>query len=184
MADNPFPPDLPVPATYSEALRGLVNKARLQSQMWAQQQYRANRVGAHPDLLEFERVFIKRMSKLGVPLFAAEVVRSSQRQEELFALGNSRAKGGQSAHQYGCAVDIVHSIRGWNLAPKEWAVIGHVGKELIVSKGFAMTSNAWGGDWSFWDPAHWQIADWRNQVTDYPWPKLDAWRPNWRKSIE
>lgn len=186
--EQPFPLDIPIPATYGEALRGLANPSRLLTQRYQEQQWRADRAGAHPDILEFERVFVRRMAKLGVPVFASEVIRTRKRQDELFALGNSRAKAGQSAHQYGCAVDIVHSVKGWALAPKEWALIGHVGKELIAQKGFAMESKAWGGDWSFYDPAHWQLTEWkaiahRQGLSSYPWPKVLPWYPGWEKDL-
>jgi len=149
----------------------MADKPFLASQRWQEQQWRANREGAHPDIIEFERVFIKRMSKLGVPMFAHEMVRTAERQDDLYALGNSRAKAGQSAHQYGCAVDIVHSTKAWGLSEKEWLLVGHVGKELITQKGLAIASLAWGGDWSFYDPAHWEIIDWRTEKEKFPWPK-------------
>lgn len=148
----------------------MVDRPFLKSQRWQEQQWRADRLGAHPDILEFERVFIRRMSKLGVPMFASEVIRSWKRQEELYALGNSRARGGLSAHQHGCAIDLVHSVKGWNLDKKAWELIGHVGKEVAKQKGLAIVSLAWGGDWSFYDPAHWQIDGWQMVKGQYPWP--------------
>lgn len=167
--ERAFPGDSPVPKTFGEALAGLVNREFLASKRWQEQQWRAQRHGAHPDILEFERVFIKRMGKLGVPMFAPEVYRTPERQEDLYALGNSKAKGGQSPHQWGCAVDIVHSVKGWDMHPKAWALVGHVGKELIAQKGLAIESFAWGGDWGFYDPAHWQLKDWKNLKGGYPW---------------
>lgn len=171
----PVPPrDLPlsaeVPQTYSEALAGMVDRPYLASRNWVEQQQRAVRDFAHPDILEFERVFVRRLAKLGVPVFAPEVIRSAKRQDDLYALGNSRARGGQSAHQYGCAVDIVHSVRAWDCSPKQWQLMGHIGKELITQKGFAVDSAAWPDfNGRFYDPAHWQIVDWKNQKDDYPW---------------
>lgn len=153
--------DAPISASYQGALAGIVNREFLRSERYQQQQWRALRRGAHPDVLEFERLFVKRMAKLGVPVFASEVIRSPERQNELFKQGNSRAKGGQSPHQYGCAVDIVHSTMGWNMEPKAWSLMGHVGNEIIAQRGLGIQSFAWGGDWSFYDPAHWQLADWK-----------------------
>lgn len=132
--------------------------AFLNSQRWQEQQWRAHRDGAHPDILEFERLFLKRLIKLGVPVFAHEVWRLNSRQDELYAAGMSKAKGGESPHNFGCAVDLVHSVHGWNLNAKQWALIGHVGKELATQRGFKVT---WGGDWKFYDPAHWELTEWR-----------------------
>jgi hypothetical protein len=151
----------------------MADRPFLASQKWQQQQWRADRLGAHPDLLEFERVFIKRMAKLGVPMFASEIVRTPERQDDLYALGTTKAKAGESAHQFGCAVDIVHSVRGWDLSGKEWQLIGHVGREVATQRGFKLQ---WGGDDpgvddAFdWDPAHWEILKWRKEKEHYPWP--------------
>lgn len=166
-----FPPDVPVPETYAQALAGMVDREYLASRGYLEQQGRAVRDFAHPDLLEFERVFVKRMAKLGVPVFVAEFIRSAKRQDDLFALGNSRARGGQSAHQYGCAFDLVHSTKEWGLTTKQWQLLGHIGKELITQKGLAVDSAAWPDfNGQFYDPAHWQIIDWKQHKDEYPWP--------------
>lgn len=160
-----FPPDVTSPATYAAAVAGMVDRPFLASQRWQEQQGRAVRDGAHPAILEFERAFIRRMSKLGIPVFASEVMRSAKRQDELHALGNSKARGGRSPHQWGCAVDLVHSVRGWSLSAKEWEIFGHVGEEVAKAKGLKLN---WGGVWEFFDPAHWEIEDWQDIKLGYP----------------
>lgn len=152
------------------ALTAIVNPAFLKTQKWQDQQWCANREGVHPDILEFEKRMIRRMSKLGVPMFASEVMRTPERQNDLYALGNSRAKGGQSPHQYGCAIDLVHSVKWWTLSQMEWRIVGHVGQEIVTQAGLAIVSLAWGGSWDFYDPAHWQINDWKMVKDQYPWP--------------
>lgn len=128
-------------------------------------------------LLEFERLLVKRMARLGVPIFASEVLRSAERQADLYALGNSRARAGEGPHQYGCAVDLVHSVHGWSMDKTEWAIFGHVGKELAMQYGFKVT---WGGDFSsLYDPAHWEITDWREvkrliDADPSMWPTAEA----------
>lgn len=148
----------------------MANKPFLASRKYQEQQFRANRTGVHPDILEFEKRFIRRMAKLDVPMFASEVMRDAERQNDLYALGNSKAKGGQSPHQYGCAIDLVHSVHGWNLDRKAWELIGHVGQEIVQMAGLQIVSLAWGGDWQFYDPAHWQIDGWKQVKDRYPWP--------------
>lgn len=152
--------DIKEPATYGAALAGMVDRPFLASRRYQEQQARANRDLAHADVLEFERVFIRRMSKLGVPIFAPEIWRSAKRQDELFALGNSRARGGQSAHQFGLAIDLVHSVKGWNLSKKEWELMLHTGREIVLQTGLKMDNLAdlTGG----YDPAHWQLKNWKN----------------------
>lgn len=147
----------------------MANKPFLASRKYQEQQSRADRQGVHPDILEFEKRMVRRMGKLDVPIFASEVMRTAERQNDLYALGNSKAKGGQSPHQYGCAIDLVHSVHGWNLDRKAWELIGHVGQEIIAQAGLAIVSFAWGGDWKFYDPAHWQVEDWKMVKDNYPW---------------
>lgn len=107
------------------------------------------------------------MSKLGVPMMATEFIRSEARQNDLYALGNSRARGGQSPHQYGLAVDVVHAKHGWQIDKKAWALIGHVGKEAARQAGLHIE---WGGDFgTIWDPAHWQLEGWKDLKGGYPW---------------
>lgn len=102
-----------------------------------------------------------------MPFYAFEVVRSRERQTALHKIGVSNAPAGQSPHNYGFAVDIVHSDRHWNLTNKEWWVIGQIGIEVARRQKVPVR---WGGDWDgdgdiydnrLFDPAHWEIANWR-----------------------
>lgn len=179
--DPIFPPDLVQSGGFSEALRGMVNREFLASEKHVHQHRRAIRAGAHPAILEFEKAFTRRMAKLGVPMHASEVYRTPERQNDLYALGNSKAKAGQSPHQFGLAVDLIHSVKGWNLDERQWKLIGHVGKEVakkvrfgyLDAKGEYHTAHVefeWGGDFqSIYDPAHWQLVDWKQLRAKYPW---------------
>lgn len=176
-ADAVFPPDLTQADTFSAALRGMVNRDFLASEKHVHQHRRAIRAGAHPAILEFEKVFIRRMAKQGVPFHASEVYRTPDRQNELFKLGNSKAKAGQSPHQFGLAVDLIHSVNGWALDERQWALVGHIGKEAARSCGLLEPDKPrkgggpyieWGGDWSFYDPAHWQVKGWKALIGGYP----------------
>lgn len=145
--------------SYAEGLKALRNADFLASPKYKEQQGRADRKGAHYDILEFERSFIRRMARLGVPMYCSELRRSKADQDAAYARGVSNAKGGQSAHNFACAVDIIHSVKGWKLTKTEWALIGHIGKEVASGLGVRLV---WGGDWKNpWDPAHWEIAGWR-----------------------
>jgi hypothetical protein len=165
--EPPFPLDVKVGPGFDDALRGMVDRTMLQSQKWQEQQWRAVRLGMHPDLLEFEKLLIRRMAALGVPMFAHSGIRSAAEQEALFADGVTKAKGGESPHNYGMAVDVVHSVLAWNLTRRQWDLVGHVGKEVAAARGLKLE---WGGDWRFYDPAHWQLAGWRLLAGKYPFP--------------
>lgn len=163
-----------VPADYGAALRAIVDRTFLASERCQEQQWRANRDGAHPQILEFEKALIRRFEKLGVPLFAHCVVRTPDEQNAAYALGRSQIKGSEPyAHQF-AAVDIIHGVHGWNLPEKAWDLIGHIGFEEAKRLSIPMT---WGGDWDgdgdktdqkLYDPAHWELAFWRTMEPHPP----------------
>lgn len=161
-------PDIRMSGTMSDALRGMVDRVYLKSQNWQTQQWKADRKGAHPTILEFEKVFIARMKKLGVPFYAHCVIRTELEQAKLFREGVSKdsPEDGIWPHR-GCAVDLVHGTKHWNLTKAQWALVGHVGKELATQRGLKVE---WGGDWKFWDPAHWQVQGFKQLMGEYPWP--------------
>jgi hypothetical protein len=162
------------------ALRAIVARDFLLSDKYDQQHARATRQGADEGILAFERKFIRKMEALGVPMFAHSVIRSPAEQTKRFAEGHSKAKAGQSPHQYGMAVDLIHGIRGWDIPDESWALVGHIGKEVASTLTVSRWNEAegrfvetrvhleWGGDWkSLWDPAHWQIKGWRDFVPPF-----------------
>lgn len=156
----PPPPAVPVLETdYRTALRGVMDPRFCLSIRYDEQQLRANRVGADPRILEFERVFVRYFRAMNVPMWAHTVVRSWDDQNAAYVRGVSKAKAGESAHNYGLAVDLVHGTKGWDLSKRQWDIVGHCGKEIAAKKGIKLV---WGGDWKFWDPAHWELTHWRD----------------------
>lgn len=145
---------------YAHELRGMVDRPFCFSERYSDQQGRADRTGAQFEILQFERAFVRRAFKLGVPIFAHAVYRSASEQNSAFVRGVSKAKAGQSPHNFGCAVDLVHGTKAWDLTAKQWAILGHLGKEIAAQAGIKIT---WGGDWKFYDPAHWELSDWRTR---------------------
>ena len=152
----------PLPETYAEALRYLTAKPFLASARHRAQAWRADRKDADPDILAFERAFIARFRKLGIPMFAHCVCRPEAVQARLFIQGRTQARPGQSPHNFGMAVDLVHGVRAWDVPRPCWDLIGHVGKEVADRLSLNLT---WGGDWKFYDPAHWELADWEARVS-------------------
>lgn len=148
---------------FGSAMRAMVNRPFVESQKYRDQQMRVERWGAHPDILEFEKRLVTRMRKQGVPLFCLCLWRGEGDQTAAYVRGNSKAKWGQSPHNYGMAVDIIHGVRGYDIDTKSWALLGHIGKEISVQSGIAIT---WGGDWKFYDPAHWELAQWKSQTQE------------------
>jgi len=95
---------------------------------------------------------LRSMDLLGMPMRVTEGYRSIARQNELYAQGRTtkgnivtQAKGGESLHNYGVAVDFVF-LKGYDVPESQWNMFGTV----AVSKGFE-----WGGSWKgFVDKPH------------------------------
>lgn len=166
-----WPEQVVVHATYTKARTAMVDADFCRSQRYQEQQWRALRIGAHPQILLFTRLLVAKAKRLNIPLFASEIVRTHERQESLYKQGFSKSLGVKAPHPYGCAVDIVHSKLGWSLEAKQWELLGMLGKELAIQRGIKIT---WGGDWApltdgvGWDPAHWQLKAWRQQMSGFP----------------
>lgn len=185
-AKRVFPPPLPSPVPdtgYSQALAGMVDKEFIKSTKYGDQQFRADIIGAHPVIVEFSTLLVRRMRALGVPLFPHCVWRGREEQEKLFAEGFTKAHYPDSAHNRGCAVDIVHSTKAWELTERQWQIIGHVGYEIAAANGYKLV---WGGDDVAigrvyrddfnWDPAHWELEAWRSHARVKPQPTTRAVR--------
>lgn len=158
-------PAIKLPGAVNSGLRSLVGRDHLRSRKYEGQQWLARREGAHEDIRAFEKSFIRRMEGLNIPMYAHNMVRTPAEQADLKRLGVSKNGSSCSPHVVGCAVDLVHGERHWQLTDAEWLLIGHIGKEVAASLGLSLV---WGGDWVSgphdnlgWDPAHWELADWR-----------------------
>lgn len=155
----PLPPELP---TYPEAIRAMADPLFLASSRYREQQSRADRANANETVQLFAGRLVRELKALNAPFFPHQFWRSDTEQLNAFLDGKSQAKPGQSPHNYGFAVDIIHSVRGWNLPRMCWDVVGHVGKEICQRERLDFV---WGGDFkSIYDPAHWELADWRARV--------------------
>lgn len=166
-----WPDEVVVHSTYVKARTAMVRADFIRTQKYQDQQWRAMRIGAHPQMLLFTRLLIAKAKRLNIPLFASEIVRTPERQAQLYADGFSKAIGAKAPHVFGCAADIVHSTLGWSLEAKQWELLGKLGKELAIQRTIPIV---WGGDWPplsngvGWDPAHWQLKHWREEMTGFP----------------
>lgn len=119
---------------------------------------RANWAGVDPALAEFYYRLYRRLRREGLPVYCHTCVRSAAEQSRLFERGLSRVRVG--AHQSGSAIDVVHAVGHWDVPSEFWDYIGYVGKQIAETYGLPIE---WGGDWEFYDPAHWQVAHWRKR---------------------
>ena len=97
------------------------------------------------------------MEILGHPVRVVEGYRSFERQAELYAQGRTtpgevvtKAKPGESLHNYGCAVDFIFRKEGYNATPPLWETLGTIGEKHGLE---------WGGRWKgFVDKPHFQMT--------------------------
>jgi len=116
---------------------------------------------------------IAEMTTFGYKVMIYQGFRSFAEQDALYAQGRTKpgttvtnAKGGDSLHNWGCAVDIVfltNNRPSWDDS-HPWHILGQIGKK----HGFD-----WGGDWpSFPDRPHFQITLGYN-LSDFKTGKVD-----------
>ena len=115
---------------------------------------------------------VKEMEMMGLPIRITEGYRSPERQNELYAQGRikpgqivTKAKGGESLHNYGVAFDIVFRKLGYDASNDQWLAMATIAEGL----GFE-----WGGKWNeFVDKPHLQmlkgykLKDFQNNLVDY-----------------
>lgn len=150
-----------IPESHQQALTSLSDATFLASLKYAQQQGRADIQSAPAELVYFGRRYVALAAEYKIPLFIHCCYRSGYQQDRLFDQGHSKAEAGQSPHNYGLAVDVVHGTRAWDLSKLEWEVLGHIGREAARKTNVKVE---WGGEWKFYDPAHWQLSDWKERV--------------------
>ncbi len=121
--------------------------------------------------------------KRGIPLYVHSAFRTRAEQEAIYKRGNSRARWPSSAHNIGEAVDIVHGTLHWSMNKQEWAFLHRLGQEALrrvntrlkapgavdkhgkpLPQRLIKLELEWGGEWSYYDPAHWQIAGFKTRL--------------------
>lgn len=125
-------------------------------------------------LMRFAAVFVELARKRGIPLYVHCAMRTEAEQAKAHVAGNSKAVYPHSAHNIGEAVDIVHSLFHWDLSPQEWSLLHVLGLRALdlvnadVKKADKLVLT-WGGSFKrLYDPAHWEVADYRNRIKRLP----------------
>lgn len=165
------PPITTLPPDHIAALQSLADRDAFKDPAYLRRRDGVDYTGVPPWIAEFLRAFQAELGRYAIPMVVSEIYRDPERQKFLKGQGRSKAGAGQSPHQYGLAFDLIHYRKGWDITPKQWAVIGAIGKEVARKRKLPME---WGGDWRFYDPAHWQLEGWKLFK-----PRLDQ-EPGWR----
>lgn len=131
---------------------------------------RADWQHADTRLMIWSAMLIEAARKRGIPLYVHCAFRTAAEQHQMVVRGVSRTSYPNSAHNIGEAVDIVHGVYHWEMTRQEWDLIGVLGQLCLDRFNAGRPKDAqlhltWGGKWrSPWDPAHWEIADYRQRT--------------------
>lgn len=148
--------------------------SHFKSNAWLRQCERADWAHVDQRLALWAAIVIEMGRRRNIPLYAHSALRDKATQDALRKAGNSRLAYPHSAHNIGEAVDIVHGTLHWNMSRQEWSLIGVLGRLALERLNASLKKErklqlTWGGDWrSFWDPAHWEIADYKARTRILP----------------
>lgn len=131
-------------------------------------------------MLYIGQQIVRAMQDAGYPAKIAEYYRTPERQAELLAKRPPVTKAGpwQSAHQYYCAVDIIHPSKGWDVSEAYWETLATCVRNVSLKLGVALDH---GHHWRFRDSAHVQLEDWKDfkalvgESTPTPEDLQDLW---------
>lgn len=157
------------PFDYSNPSR-LSFPSHFNSDPYLRQVGRADWRGVSDDLQIFAASLCQVMRRrFSIPLFVHAALRTKAEQDAAFEAGNSKLRWPNAPHCRGAAVDIVHGRFGWFMTKEEWAFIARVGRDVLhhINEDRPKERKIdleWGGDWvSLYDPAHWQLRQWRQR---------------------
>ncbi len=113
----------------------------------------------HPELARRINLMAQALARRGIQIRVTSGLRTFAEQDVLYEQGRTRpgnivtkARAGQSNHNYGLAVDVVPLVNGrpnWNAPGEVWQAIGEEGRGAGLS---------WGGDWrGFVDLPHFEL---------------------------
>ena len=113
-----------------------------------------------PPVKERAKKFLEDCRHQGIDLLVTSTYRDAESQNLLYAQGRTsggrivtRAKGGESFHNYRCALDVVPLVNGkpdWDGTHDIWGRVGAIGKANGLD---------WAGDWKqFRELAHFQYT--------------------------
>lgn len=151
----------------------------LTSELYARQGMRADWQQVDHRLRLLAAKVCLRAKALGIPLYIHSAFRTREEQDILLQRGVTKVGYPRSAHNIGEAFDLVHGVYHWDLTQQEWLFIRHIVQDELRKMNanlpkFKRLHLNWGGDDGTpqdtfrWDPAHWEIADYRDRIRAVP----------------
>jgi len=131
---------------------------------------RANWEGAPAQIRLFTWRYMRALRARGLPFYVHTCHRPPDVQLKLQQQGFSNLSSGP--HQRSAAIDVVSAIEHWNIPDPLWNYVGTLGetiaRDMFLGTEYKNPSKPlkieWGGRWTRpWDPAHFQLSDWKNR---------------------
>lgn len=141
---------------------------------YLKQMDRADWAHCDPRLMYWAAMMIKAARKRQIPLYVHCALRDKAEQDRVYAAGHSKVKYPRGAHNIGEAVDIVHGVYHWQMSRDEWALLSVLGRLCLDRVNAQLRKDdklhlQWGGDFkSLYDPAHWEVRDYRARIRALP----------------
>ena len=119
-----------------------------------------------PEMQVLANKFLADCTEASIDVMVTCTFRSFEEQDDLYAKGRTtpgsivtKARGGESPHNYGMAFDIVpieHGKPVWDTTDPIWAIVGILGQAAGLE---------WGGAWTtFKDLPHFQRPNWKEYI--------------------
>ena len=126
-----------------------------------------------PRLMLWGAIYTELARKRGIPLYVHCAFRDEAEQNSVNHVGNSKARYPRSPHNIGEALDVVHGVYHWTMTQQEWSLLHLLGLRALDLLNARLKKPeqiglVWGGSWSFYDPAHWEISDYRARIKRLP----------------
>jgi peptidoglycan L-alanyl-D-glutamate endopeptidase CwlK len=115
----------------------------------------------HPKVANLAMSFVQKCDDAGIDLLITSTYRDHESQNELYAQGRTKpgkivtnARGGQSWHNWRCAMDVVPLRNGkpvWDASDPVWKQVGAIGESVGLE---------WSGRWAgkLKETAHFQYT--------------------------
>jgi len=157
----------------------LAKPAFMRSASYAAQQHRADWQQCDPVMRLLAAKVVLRAGALGIPLYVHSAFRTKAEQDALLSRGVTKAPYPRSAHNIGEAFDLVHGVYHWELTQREWLFIHHLVQDELRKINAKLPKRNkreinWGGndgtpgDRFKWDPAHYELLDYRERIRKMP----------------
>lgn len=142
----------------------------LSSAVYSLQQYRADWQQCDPRMELLAARVVLRAAKLGVPLYVHSAFRTKAEQDEMIRRKVTKAPYPRSAHNIGEAFDLVHGTHQWNMTPREWAYLRWLVHDELrkINAKLPKARKLELGQEISWDPAHFEVADYRDRIRRMP----------------